>query len=99
MKILAIEKEMPGVIAEMFQSHLKHEAAKVWELHKAGIIREIYFGKEEHNAVIILECKDMEEAKEILSGLPLVQHGLINFEITVLEPYDGFERLFKKPTT
>ena len=95
MKILAIEKEILDVTAEMFQLHLKDEAAKVWELHKTGIIREIYFGKEEHNAIIILECKDAEEARNILNQLPLVKEGLIDFEITVLKPYDGFERLFE----
>lgn len=96
MKILAIEKEIPGVTGEAFKPHMKPEALRVWELYKSEIIREIYFGKKEHNAVIILECKDMKEAEEYLNTLPLVKERLISFEIIELEPYSGFSRLFGK---
>ncbi|MFZ5820574.1 MAG: hypothetical protein ACOYYJ_11815 [Chloroflexota bacterium] len=41
-----------------------------------------------------LECADVEEAKRLLATLPLVQAGLIAFEIIPLIPYPGFERLF-----
>ena len=36
----------------------------------------------------------MQAARQILAQLPLVQAGLIEFEIIPLVPYDGFERLF-----
>jgi hypothetical protein len=94
MKILAIEKENPGVTKELIKPLLKEEAKKVWELVQSGIIREISFTKDEHCAVIILECEDGDEAKSILNTLPLVKERLISFEITPLVPYDGFERLF-----
>lgn len=96
MKILAIEKENEGVIPEQFKPHFKNEAFKVWEYLKKEIIREIYFTKEGHNAVIILECKNEDEAKSILGELPLVKEGLITFTILPLVAYDGFERLFQK---
>lgn len=70
----------------------------VWNLYKSEEIREIYFGgfnSGQKSAVIILECKDVEEAKEILSGLPFVKNKLIYFDIIPLIPYPGFERLFK----
>lgn len=95
MKILAIEKEAEGVIPEQFAPHFKNEALKVWELLKKEIIREIYFTKEGHNAVIIMECQNEAEARNTLSELPLVKEGLISFTIMPLVPYDGFERLFK----
>lgn len=94
MKILAIEKEMPGLHAEAFRPLLKPEAARVWELQQAGVVREIYFDRKNHNAVIILECKDEIEAAEFLGTLPLVKEKLITFEIMELEPYSGFGRLF-----
>lgn len=95
MKILAIEKETEGVIPEQFTPHFKNEALKVWELYKKEVIREIYFTKYGHNAVIILECEDETEAGYLLNDLPLVKEGLISFTIMPLVPYDGFERLFK----
>ena len=95
MKILALEKEIPGKSSQDFQPHLKAEAERVWELQKSGIIREIYFTEETHEAVLILECDSKAAAEHVLNGLPLVQNNLISFEIVVLEPYTGFDRLIK----
>lgn len=95
MKILALEKEIKGKTAEDFNPHSEPEALHVWELYKTGIIREIYFRADETSAVIILECEDLKEAKEILSGFPFVKHKLITFEIIPLAAYPGFERLFR----
>ena len=95
MKFLAVEKEVTGKTNEDFKPHLDSEAAQVWENYKIGLIRELYFTKENHEAVIILECESKNKAEEILNDLPLVKAGLISFTIVELVPYDGFERLFK----
>jgi len=94
MKILAIEKEMPGIEAIDFQPHLKAEATRVWELYQEGIIRELYFRQDQHTAVLLLECSDIEQAKEAMATLPLVRASLIHFELIALAPYSGFTRLF-----
>jgi muconolactone delta-isomerase len=94
MRILALEREVAGVTAEQFALHLKPEAARAWELLQAGIIRELYFTAGAHTAVLLLECADAAEAGAILATLPLVQAGLITFEVIPLVPYDGFARLF-----
>jgi muconolactone delta-isomerase len=96
MKILALEKEIPDTTPEQFMPLLKAEAARVWELYKSGHIRETYFRGDRDEAVLILECSDAEEARQVLGTLPLIQAGLINFEIIPLAPYPGFERLFGK---
>ncbi len=96
MKILAIEKEYPGIPAEAFKPFLMEEAQKVWEFYKKGIIREIYFRGDRSSAVLVLECKDSAYAGEILNSLPLAANNLIKFEIIPLIPYPGFERLFEK---
>lgn len=94
MKILAMEIETEGVTPEQFQPHLKTEARHVWELYQKGLIRELYFRADRSEAVLILECADVNEAQQILSSLPLVQAGLIAFEVLPLIPYPGFARLF-----
>lgn len=96
MKILALETEIPDTNPEQFAPHLKAEASRLWELYQSGQVREIYFRQDRSEAVLILECEDAEGARQILEGLPLVQAGLIRFEIIPLVPYPGFERLFEK---
>ncbi|HSA99048.1 MAG TPA: muconolactone Delta-isomerase family protein [Anaerolineales bacterium] len=94
MKILAMEIETEGVQPEQYQPHLTAEARRVWELYQSGTIRELYFRGDRSEAVLILECADGNEARAVLASLPLVQAGLITFEVIPLIPYPGFARLF-----
>lgn len=95
MKILAIQKETGGLNTRDFVPHLREEAYRGWELYKEGVIREMYFRDDRPEAILILECKDLDEAREKLETLPLVEKGLITFELIALRPYHGYERLFK----
>jgi muconolactone delta-isomerase len=94
MKLLALEHEVEGINPDAFQPLLKAEASQVWELQQAGILREIYFRQDQSTAVLVLECENFAEGLNVLGSLPLVQAGLITFEIIPLEPYPGFARLF-----
>ena len=94
MKILAMEVEEPGAEPEGYAPHLQAEARRVWDLYQKGTIRELYFRADRSEAVLILECEDVEEGARILDTLPLVQAGLIHFEVIPLLPYPGFARLF-----
>lgn len=94
MKILAVEHEAPGSTPDQFQPHLQAEARRAWELYQQGIIRELYFDRDQHSAVLILECDELSQAHAALNTLPLVQAGLISFELRPLIPYPGFARLF-----
>ena len=96
MKILAMEIEVEGVSPEQFEPHLKAEARRAWELYQNDIIREIYFRADRSEAILILECADPKEAEQVLETLPLVQAGLIHFDVIQLVPYPGFERLFEE---
>jgi hypothetical protein len=94
MKILAIEKELQGGKTMGMQEFLKAEAERVWQLYQKGFIREAYFHAEHHVAVFMLECGGEQEARQELQTLPMVQAGLIEFDILPLVPYDGWARLF-----
>lgn len=96
MRILAIQKESEGLSKRDFVPHLRDEARKGWELYKEGVIREMYFRGDRPEAILILECKDLQEAEAKLDTLPLVKKGLISFELIELKPYHGYERLFGK---
>lgn len=94
MKILAMEKESRGKPPDEFAQHLKSEAMRVWSLYASGTVRELYFRHDRHEAVLMLECTDAAEAQGVLNTLPLVEAGLISFDIIPLVPYTGFSRLF-----
>ena len=95
MRILAIERPVPGVTGERFTAELSAaEAHRAWELHQAGTIRELFFRADEPSAVLMLECADAREARHALASLPLVEAGLIDFEVLPLQAYPGFARLF-----
>ncbi len=95
MKIIAIEKEMPGIKDSDYQPFLEAEVRKAWELQQEGLIRELYFTDEQY-AVLVLEARDEAHAREIVDQLPLVQQKLIDFELMALTGYSGFARLFKE---
>jgi hypothetical protein len=95
MKFFALEHELPGVTAAQFEpTLLKAEAARVWELYQAGVLREIYFRQDRAEAVLVLEYTNKDEAQAALDTLPLVKAGLITFELIPLRPYPGLGRLF-----
>jgi hypothetical protein len=94
-KIIAFEREMPGINGEQFMPYLEAEAAKVWELYQSGLARELYFRQDRSTVVLVLECAGIEEARAALNELPLVRAGLIDFDLFPLRPYPGFARLFK----
>ena len=95
MRILAIERPVAGVDQAQFTPELRvAEARRAWELHQAGLIRELYFYAEEPMAVLVLECADVAEADAALESLPMVAACLIDFELLPLRAYPGFARLF-----
>ena len=94
MKILALEHELPSVTKDGFQKYAKVEARRVWELVQAGVVRETYFRADRSEAVLVLECQSVGEARDVLSTLPYVENQLITFELIPLKAYPGFERLF-----
>jgi hypothetical protein len=95
MKILALEKDIPGAPAGDNTALLQDEARAVWELMHSGVIREIHFRDDRSQAVILLEAGGVAQAQALLAQLPLVKAGLIAFEVIGLRPYPGFARLFK----
>jgi hypothetical protein len=95
MKILAIEHESLDAAPDRFtKALLIAEAQRTWDLHQSGVIRELYFRADRHEAVLVLECAGADEARSVLDTLPLVREKLIGFELIPLIPYPGFARLF-----
>ena len=96
MKILAIDKILPEATEEKIKVHLKEEALKAWELYNSGVFREMYFRTDRGGAVIIMECEDLEAAKKVVSNLPIVKAGLVDFDLIPLGPFLPLATLFEK---
>ena len=100
MRILAIECDVPDAGGDGFTADLlRAEALCAWQLYQEGIVRELYFRADRTEAVILLECASVDEARAALERLPLVQAGLVAFDFIPLKAYPGFERLFAAPST
>lgn len=98
MKILAIEKDVPGVDwGTVSKELLAQEAHHVYSMYLTGQIREHYFN-EEKCAVLVLECEGKAEAQALLGKLPLVEKNLVRFEIMELHPYTGYDRIMHAKT-
>ena len=94
MKILALEKEVPGTTDDQLTPLLRCEAERAWELYQGGTICELYFRQDRSESVLVLEYENIDEASDVLHTLPMVNHGLIAFDLIPLVPYPGFARLF-----
>ncbi len=95
MKIIALEHEVEGTSKADFGRHLTAETIRVMELLQSGELREIYFRGDHPVAVLFLECETVARARDLLDTLPLVQAGLITFEVIPLQPYPGYLRLLR----
>lgn len=94
MRILALEKECAGATPAAFEPHLRAEAAHLWAQVQAGRVRETWFRDDRPEAVLLLECDGLDEARALLAAFPLVRAGLIEFDLVPLRAYPGFARLF-----
>ena len=89
-----VDSSFPGFSGEEAAALGRAEARRAWELHQAGIVREISFRTSARMSVMILEAADETAAREALATLPFVRAGILTFEVIGLRPYDGWARLF-----
>src|SRR5690348_18512268 len=86
MQVLAIDKVLEGVTNDMLLPHLPTELAATVNLYLKEKIRTFYFRKDRPGVVFILEAENLDEAKEILSTLPLVKERLLDFDLIPIGP-------------
>lgn len=94
MKIIAYDRFKPGVDMEAVQPYLKDEVANVWRLWKAGIVRENYARADVNGVVIVLECRDLAQAKLYVDDFPLSRAGLLEWEYIPLDAPLPLEFIF-----
>jgi muconolactone delta-isomerase len=89
-KVLCISNRLPNADPAKLAALQDEEAARVRELYREGVVREVYFDKDRKPApkgILVLECPSREAAQAILATLPMVAQGQIDFDLYVLGPY------------
>ncbi len=94
LRIIAIDRILPGVTMEQIGPLLGAEAEHAWELYKQGIFREVFFRQDHPGVVVMMECFDVAEAEQVMAELPLVKAGLIEFDYIPVGPFVVWENLF-----
>jgi hypothetical protein len=70
MKILAITRNVGDPAP-----YLEAERQRTIELHGAGVVEHLWLKADRSGAVLVLEVADAEEARRLLTTLPVVQSG------------------------
>jgi len=86
MEILAISKLKEGVTPDKISEHGADEVKHTLEAYLDGKIRNFWFQVNSPGVVFILECKDEDEARQVVDELPLVVAGLMDVELIPLQP-------------
>ncbi len=91
MKILALARAVPNTSPEAFTPELiKAEVSAVVKLYQSDFVREIYVRQGGPSAVLIIESDSAEAARAALGVLPMVEKGLLDFEMIPLAPFPAF---------
>ena len=99
MKVLAIGHAQPGIRWEHIAPYVGVEARSVWELYESDRIREFYLRADHRpGVVLVFESDDVSEAERLVAALPIVEAGLLDFEVVPLRPYIGLRELFEERT-
>jgi len=95
MKILVLPKRRPDVPLEAYQPHVTAEIQAVWDLYTQGVCREFYARADQPGPVVLaLECANIEAAQAALATLPMVELGLLDFDLIPLAPFTHLAQLF-----
>lgn len=90
MKVFVVATRKPGFAPGDFQPHFAAESRRAAEMYRDGHIREIYSRADGKGAILIFEAADAEAVRPLMDSLPLVEKGMLTYEIYGAGPYRGF---------
>jgi len=83
MRILAIGQLDPTKDPSALMAQ---EGQRVYELYDSGLITDMYWKADNSGAALILEADSLDQAREQLGSLPMVQHGMTAFTYIPITP-------------
>ena len=87
MKILAIDKVLPEATPDKVKDTFMKEVNHTVKMYLADVVREMYFRQDRSGTILVLEAPSMEDARSLIDRMPMVQAGLIDFELIPLGPF------------
>ncbi len=96
MKIIAHLSFTPDADLQAFLSIRAEEAATVWELYKAGMIRDAALRADLKGAVLTFEAETAAEVAAVLETFPAVKAGMFVYELIPVTPFLSWETLFRR---
>jgi hypothetical protein len=94
MKILVLDRPRPETTMERIAPVLREETLYAWRLYASDVVRELHLRIDRPGVALILECKDVEEARQVMGSFPLARAGLVDFEVIPLGPFLSLQSLF-----
>lgn len=94
MQFLLIGRIPQDIAIKQLLPLVKPEATKVWELYASDRLRSIHYITDKSGVVLLYEADCLEEVNKVVASLPMVQAGVLKFEIIPLMPFTGIEELF-----
>ena len=89
MQFLLNSRLRPGVTREQFIDYIRNERDQEgWELVRQGIIQQwLWKTGEAPGLVVLMNCASAEEARSHADSAPIVQEGILEFEIDPVDPF------------
>jgi hypothetical protein len=85
MKVLAIASAKPTLTPDQLQKHMPKEVPATLRHYLDGKIEQFWF-REKAGPIFLMNVESIEDAKAELDTLPLVQAGLMTYELMPVTP-------------
>ena len=94
MRVIAISTLISGATQDKVAALNAKELVKEWELQKADVIRQSHSRADQPGSIFMMEVRTVEDAKAKLAALPLVEAGLIEFDLFPYQAYEEYGSIF-----
>jgi hypothetical protein len=95
--VLVMPTVKPDIQRDRITNVMPDEIRATVRLYLDGKIRQWYSRSDGRGVVFILACKDIDEARSVMEGLPLSKHKLVDLEFTAIAPLRPLGLLVSDP--
>lgn len=95
--VMAIVTVKAGVTREQVMATMPAEIRQTVQLYLNGKIREWYSRSDGRGVVLLLDTKDVADARAIMAGLPLSKQNLVDDAFIALSPLMPLRMLMANP--
>ncbi|MDE2457698.1 MAG: hypothetical protein KGL20_00495 [Rhodospirillales bacterium] len=86
MKVFAIGKGVKPITDEVRQQMMPKEVPHTLKLYLEGKIEQFYFTEDKPGVVFLMTVESVDQAKQIVSAMPLASAGYLDFEFLPVGP-------------